>query len=243
MRNVFVRLAFLLGLLAGPMAAAARAAETTTTVTLTGMISAGRDYAGLFGPWGRNLTGKSFTAVYTMTTLSSSSVGSGMDIVGLGAGTTLNFSIRINTTTRTGTANSFGSLETEDGVDGLFAGGFDRVDTLAVQTINYGSFTKTFDLSASIRSSVNDILSDDKSLNAIPSLEYDVQSGDLATGRFQFAQSVSSTVLAYGLFDIRHISVVSTPEYFMPSPVPEPGEWAMMLAGLAVVGAVARRRR
>ena len=249
MSRLLAFLALLLVLAAGPLATAATAASVetpvTTTITLTGSISAGRDYAGLFGPWGRNLAGKAFTATYTIVTFANSSVAPGVDLVSLGntplGPTTMTFGITINGRTRSGTANSFGFVEAHDGLGGAFAGGFDGVQTAAVQTLTSGADSQVFDLSATIESELHNIVSDNRSPNAMPSLSYAATDDDVAVGRFQFSQNSAPYVQSYGLLSISQVTVLSTPEIFPP--VPEPGEWAMMLSGLAIAGFAGRRRR
>ena len=248
MRRVFALLILMLGLLAGSGAAVASSTKspTTTIVTLTGKISAGRDSVGLFGPWGSNLAGKAFTATYTLTTFASSSVSSGVDLVALSAAqptTAMTFSLLINGHTFSGTAGT-GSIETDDGLGGLSPGAFDRVQAAAVQTVVGTSVTKTFDMSASIQSALNNIVTDNKSLNAIPSLTYFTTAADQATGRFQYSQSPGTpSVLSYGTLSIDKVVIASSPEAMPVAAVPEPGEWAMMLAGLGVIAAASRRRR
>lgn len=255
MRRWIAAMLFVLGLVAGSMAAAANVKATatpaTTTITLTGKISAGRDSVGLFGPWGSNLAGKAFSASYTVTTFANSSVAAGIDVVGLtspttvpSSVTTINFSITINGRTFAASANSFGSVESEDGVAGLFAGGFDRVQASAEQAITTGAVTKTFAMSATVQSAIHNMLSDTGNTTVLPNMTYTVKAGDSATGQFQYSQSAGSpSTLSYGLMSISQISVSSTPAYLPLAAVPEPGEWAMMLAGIGVVAFVGSRRR
>ncbi len=242
MRHVIAALLFALGLAAGPVAAATvTPAPTTTTLTFSGRFTSGRDNAGLFGPWGSNLAGRAFTATYQVSTFASSSTGAGVDSLSLSAPTAISFSIKINNTTQSGAANTLGSVGTLDGLGGLGAGGIDRVQAAAIRTATTGALTRTFDLSASVQSGLHNILSDTLA-TAIPSLSYTVATGDSASGYFQISQSgATSSVLSYGAMRIEQVNVLTT----LPpaAPVPEPGEWAMLLAGLAVIGSAARRRR
>ena len=249
MRRAFAFLIMLLGFVAGPLSAATVKPPTvTTTITITGKVTAGRDYAGFFGPWGRNIAGKAFVATYQVVTFASSSVGAGVDILGLGPTTSMTFGITINGATTSGIANTLGSVETDDGVGGAFSGGFDRVQASATEKAGTGAQSRSFDLSFAVQSLLNNIVSDASSPLTVPSLGYTVKPGDAATGRFQISQTAAPAVLSYGLLSISTVNVVSdivnnTSEVLPVAAVPEPGEWAMLTVGLGVLGAAARRRR
>lgn len=238
-------LALLLGLVAGPAAAATGNAlshsPTTTTLTFSGRFTSGRDNAGLFGPWGANLAGKPFTATYEVVTFANSSVAAGVDSLSLGLPTAISFSLKINNRTQGGSANTLGSVGTRDGLSPTLGTGFDRVEASVTQTSVTGALTRTFDLSTSVQSAIHNLL-DDTLASGIPSLKYNVVAGDSAAGSFQIRQSGSSSaVLSYGLMAIDRVEVVTV--HPLVAAVPEPGEWAMLLAGLGVIGAAARRRR
>jgi len=56
------------------------------------------------------------------------------------------------------------------------------------------------------------------------------------------ATSGSTTVLLQGVTGLKYIGLDNASVDLVSAPVPEPGTWALMLAGLGVVGAIARRR-
>jgi hypothetical protein len=56
------------------------------------------------------------------------------------------------------------------------------------------------------------------------------------------ASSSSTTVLLQGVTGWQYIGLDNASVDLVSAPVPEPGTWALMLAGLGVVGAIARRR-
>ena len=58
-----------------------------------------------------------------------------------------------------------------------------------------------------------------------------------------FVEHGGNTALAFLHGDDDSLSLFGPEAYLAAAPVPEPGEWAMMVAGIAVAGVAARRRR
>jgi hypothetical protein len=98
----------------------------------------------------------------------------------------------------------------------------------AVASLNHGSLWNTQGLSLTLRDSSNVILATGTLTNGSYSL-----SETLARGGYSFTVAGNGSGLFGGKYAINAIA----------APVPEPATWAMMLAGIGLIGFMAYRRR
>jgi hypothetical protein len=227
------------------IAASTSAHAATIIITYSGIINAGYDVTGVFGSAGQNLTGISYTSVYTLTDptpgaivnddgISSSTYGGTNYMVP----TPVSGNITINGVTRNiggtfiGIANHIDGMPTESQFDLVFH----EVDDFATDTI-IESNNRVFNV---IQSYNNNIVNTSSYLH---SLSYTVQPDDVVSGAFQFFTgnpgSGTGTVNAFGSLTPQMINING----LSFAAVPESTTWAMMLIGFGVIGAAGRNRR
>jgi len=109
-------------------------------------------------------------------------------------------------------------------------------DEVFHSSYDYGQSADSYDTAAAtVTSALNNIVN---GTDLTAPLEYGVQAGDTASGSFGSVRYNEATGLYsryVGLnFDISHVSIAAA--------VPEPGTWAMMIAGMGLMGGTMRRR-
>lgn len=200
--------------------------------TVTGTVSAGRDNTGEFGVANTNLTGASFTAIYSFDTSlghyvhdSLGSVVSGGPING-STSPLLSASMTINGHTLLIPGGWSSGMIGETSTVNLFA------DDLTATGRMYADVFTIF-----ISSSTNLFTAG----NILSPISYVVQSGDVFYGEFLYG----GTGAGRGLLDY-NVALLLAPTSLTTrvaaSAVPEPETYAMLLAGLGWLGFTVRRR-
>lgn len=209
---------------------AAVQAEVVTVVT-SGKIDSGRDYLGIFGAAGRDLTGLNYTQTISADLAQGYTPGGNSHYLNLNNPDTATLTGRtvVGGTTYNWTVNNAG------GAFQLAKFQFDGFPTypdqiyLGVNNFNQvsGNGLK-FDIENSVYSNTRSFVSNlNPNQRLIPSTN-DLQNLSL----FTVQNNVASTTFR----------ATSTLSYVALNPVPEPESWAMLVLGLGVLGALARRR-
>jgi hypothetical protein len=210
----------------------AHAAEKTWTITLTGHVNQGYDYTGVFGAAGKFLNGLSYTQTITASTDISKwgnffSDSGARSLYGSGPAFTTTVSIKEVTLT-------YSSLSTFSGRQALINGVSNpntNFDIDSMRSDQYGITANGEFLQA--------IFSASSYTPFVPTLNFG-QSIPLITtaGKIQAESSfeIDGSQRARFLGNVDSFSISTTA-------VPEPETYAMLLAGLGLMGFMARRKR
>ncbi|WP_229261902.1 FxDxF family PEP-CTERM protein [Duganella guangzhouensis] len=211
---------------------AVQAEAATWTVSATGVITEGVDIYGYFGVAGQDLTGFTFTQTISATVIPSSET------------TTLTTPY---STTIYGDGQAWRDEITINGVSHVWEG----VRHLANQTISdavsvSGPSYLTDAISTSVAAWINggwssltsNIAVQSSTVGFVPSLDFNQQlSMSTSSGLWATSQTYIDNILWFnGSVDQFSVNIPI-------APVPEPETYAMLLAGLGLVGFAARRKR
>jgi PEP-CTERM motif len=218
----------------------------TVVITYQGIVDSGFDITGVFGQAGQDLTGLSYTSVYTLTEPTTGAIvnndgttGSTYGGTNYGVASPLSATLTINGVTKSVAGSYIGIAQQVDGLPSL--NDFDLVFHEAQDQTNTPIEESNNLIYDVIRS---DVYSFVNSSNYLDSLTYSVQAGDTASGAFLFYSSDLlngvTPVYAAGSLTPQTVNIAA----FSPSTtVPEPETWAMMIAGFGLLGVATRRRR
>lgn len=222
---------------AAALAIAAPAAAVPTTVTVTGNVMSGFDPAGTFGAAGTSLIGRAFSAIFTIDAKpgsTSNETALSSYLAGRGAASPVGATLTIGSSTYRFAGSAGGSAQVTDaagkgGTDGAFYMVDDTDLSLAppVDTVFY--------LGVDTLRNVLTRAADGSYAASGLSL------ADNAKGHVRIANRDATTGL-YGATTYADLAVTSIRAQ-VASAVPEPGTWAMMVAGFAMAGVALRRRR
>jgi hypothetical protein len=230
------------------MALAQPAAAATATVTYYGQFTSGTDDGGVFGAVGADLTGKAFTAVYTLNdSVPTASVDHSQPEYDIfsnsgpasGAASPLTAVLTVGTTS----VSLSHLLNGGDGQehryvysDGSFSNLFVSVadETLTGDDDTGGQVQLYVDHNGPAFYASQDFDSP---------VDYTVQPGDTGAGSIDFFQYHDGDFV-YSDFLLASVSrVVVAVADPTGGAVPEPASWALMIAGFGLAGAALRRRR
>jgi hypothetical protein len=221
------------------------AQATTLVITYSGVVSSGIDVTGVFGQAGQDLTGLSYTSVYSLIeptpgavvftdgTSSTTYGGTAYDVP-----SPISATLTINGVTLSVGGLYIGVVGRENGLPGDI--GYDLLFHEA-QDYTAGTINETNNLVYNvIQSYTNNFLG---AGDYTTSLNYTVQAGDEASGGFQFftgnVASGAGPINAYGNLTPQTVNVAG----ITISAVPEPATWGMMFIGFGVLGAMSRRKK
>lgn len=217
----------------------AQAAGGTWTVTVTGKLDSGYDTTGVFGTAGQDLTGLTFSQSITTTSDPEKWLNSRSGPYFQEADTTFsNFSETVIINGHSATFNAF----TFDGIQrisneitsaGTFMGPADSILSRQLGTSN-GSW-----LSSSIEiHSFTPVVPTHDFQASIPEVDVRTLNDIYHYAYFNLSGAQEATFAATSYSSIYNFAVTAS-----VTAVPEPETYAMLLAGLGLVGAIARRKR
>lgn len=214
------------------------ASAATFLITYSGTVSSGFDVTGEFGTPAADLTGKSFSVVYTLTaplagaeTYDSGRTGYIRGGSNYGTPSPLSARITINGITQAIGGGSFGqaSQVNDDMGDSIDHEARDQTDYVNSYVYN------------SVASSLYNIVN---STDYTQPLTYSVHDGDYRDGGFALRVFGFDNEGNFGF--VRNASATLTNDLVTivaTSAVPEPAAWAMMIAGFGLIGGSLRYRR
>ena len=202
-------------------------------VQYTGTVSSGYDITGVFGTANSFLTGAAYTANYTFETANGYTYNSPNQNYAYGGSAyptlspSLGSTVTINGNTVSIAGNYFGEIYGIhlDYFGQTYHAAQDYVSSGSGYTNNY-SYNTIYNFSNTIPASITGPFS------------YAVTGGDYANGYVQITDyNYSSGTVAYA-------NAYLTPDHVtIGAPIPEPETYAMLLAGLGLLGFAARRRK
>lgn len=218
---------------AASFALAAPVSAAVVQVQYTGTVSSGYDQTGIFGSAGSYLDGLAYTANYTFETTNGYFNGDWYynQVYGGSAygnlSPALSSSVTINGNTIAISGNYFGHIY------GHNSGSFSQVYHHAQEYVVTGSgYQQTY--------SENSIYNNSGTLpmSLTGPLSYALTGGDYSFGSMGIFESPTGngyTVYTYASFTPDHVTI--------GAPIPEPETYALLLAGLGLLGFAARRRK
>lgn len=215
-------------------AASAPLSAAVVQVQYTGTVSSGFDQTGVFGSANSFLDGSAYTASYTFETTNGIFISNAAHNYAYGgtaysvASPALSSTITINGNTVSISGNYFGQIF------GQNSGTFSQVYHHATDYVTSGS---SYYLAQMYNSVFN--YSNTLPYSLTGPLSYSVTAGDTSYG-YMSIENYSSSFDGY----TEYAYVNLTPDHVtISAPIPEPETYAMLLAGLGLLGFAARRRK
>lgn len=242
-------IAYKILIVAAALAGAAPASALITTATYTGKVGFGFDTTGMFGVAGASLDGADYVMVYTVDDAApgamQTSSATSSSITGSGANSPVHMAITVNGITHTINGNAQGTAQRRDEVhaSGLgYVGLWDQVRHVSneysfVPGVSYHaydsetyilSYAQDFATSPDFRAALSygGTTGSDSLYNLVQFNDFDYLTG-------------TQINYAYLNLNIGTLRIASVPT---GGAVPEPEGWAMMVLGLAGIGAAQRIR-